>query len=107
MNGGRLLTAGLTEPRRSDPTAPATTARRDRDGWRIDGGKELVPAAQVAHTMLFPPVDDADVGLFLVDLNAEVSTFGPRDDHGEPQADVFLNGAAVSGRTDFPATAPR
>ena len=26
VNGSRLLTAGLTEPGRSDPTAPATTA---------------------------------------------------------------------------------
>ena len=54
VNGNRLLTAALAEPGRSDPTAPATTAHRDRDGWRIDGSKELVPAAQVAHTMLIP-----------------------------------------------------
>jgi 3-oxocholest-4-en-26-oyl-CoA dehydrogenase beta subunit len=59
VNGNRLLTAGLTEPGRSDPTAPATTARRDGDGWRIDGSKELVPAAQVADTMVIPAaVDD-------------------------------------------------
>ena len=31
VNGSLLLTAGLTEPGRSDPTAPATTARRDGD----------------------------------------------------------------------------
>ena len=31
VNGSRLLTAGLTEPGRSDPTAPATTAHRDGD----------------------------------------------------------------------------
>lgn len=35
VNGNRLLTAGLTEPGRFDPTAPATTARRDGSGWRI------------------------------------------------------------------------
>ena len=54
VNGSRLLTAGLTEPARSDPTAPATTARRDGTGWRLDGRKELVPAAQIAHTVLIP-----------------------------------------------------
>src|SRR6202022_3094443 len=47
VSGGRLLTAGLAEPGRSDPTAPATTAHRDGEGWRIEGTKELVPAAQV------------------------------------------------------------
>src|SRR4051795_7257251 len=32
LSGDRLLTAGLSEPGRSDPTAPATTARHDGDG---------------------------------------------------------------------------
>ena len=43
-------------PSRAAPTrrAPATTARRDGDGWRLDGTKELVPAAQLAHTILVP-----------------------------------------------------
>src|SRR4051794_17032021 len=55
LSGDRLLTAGLSEPGRSDPTAPATTARHDRDGrWRIDGSKELVPAAQIAYTIIVP-----------------------------------------------------
>src|ERR1700733_983696 len=89
VNGNRLLTAALAEPGRSDPTAPATTAHRDRDGWRIDGSKELVPAAQVAHTILIPAtVDDDDVGLFILDLTAPGVEIRP-------------------ARTDFPATAPR
>jgi alkylation response protein AidB-like acyl-CoA dehydrogenase len=99
VNGGRLLTAGLAEPRRSDPTAPATTARRDRDSWRIDGSKELVPAAQVAHTMLVPAVDDDGVGVFMLDLNAEGVELRPvTTTNGEPHADVFLDGAVVSGQ---------
>ncbi len=49
VDGSRLLTAGLSEPGRSDPTKPATTARRDGDRWRLDGSKELVPAAQIAR----------------------------------------------------------
>ena len=99
VTGSRLLTAGLAEPRRSDPTAPATTARRDRDGWRIDGSKEMVPATQVAHTMLVPAVDDDGVGVFMVDLNADGVELRPvTTTNGEPHADVFLNGAVVSGR---------
>jgi len=99
VTGSRLLTAGLAEPRRSDPTAPATTARRDRDGWRIDGSKEMVPAAQVAHTMLVPAVDDDGVGVFMVDLNADGVELRPvTTTNGEPHADVFLDGAVVSGQ---------
>ena len=99
VTGSRLLTAGLAEPRRSDPTVPATTARRDRDGWRIDGSKEMVPAAQVAHTMLVPAVDDDGVGVFMVDLNADGVELRPvTTTNGEPHADVFLDGAVVSGR---------
>jgi len=99
VTGSRLLTAGLAEPRRSDPTVPATTARRDRGGWRIDGSKELVPAAQVAHTMLVPAIDDDGVGVFMVDLNADGVELRPvTTTNGEPHADVFLNGAVVSGR---------
>ena len=99
VTGSRLLTAGLAEPRRSDPTAPATTARRDRDDWRIDGSKEMVPAAQVAHTMLVPAVDDDGVGVFMVDLNADGVELRPvTTTNGEPHADVFLDGAVVSGQ---------
>jgi len=104
VNGSRLLTAGLTEPGRSDPTAPATTARRDGAGWRIDGSKELVPAAQVAQTILIPAaVDDGDVGLFLVEVAADGVAVQPATTtNGEPHADVFLDGAAVSGEDRLP-----
>jgi alkylation response protein AidB-like acyl-CoA dehydrogenase len=102
--GSRLLTAGLTEPGRSDPTNPATTAQRDGSGWRLDGTKELVPAAQVAHTMLITAtLDDGEVGLFLLDANAAGVDIRPAaTTNGEPHADVFLNGAVVSGEDRLP-----
>jgi alkylation response protein AidB-like acyl-CoA dehydrogenase len=99
VDGSRLLTAGLTEPRRSDPTAPATVAQRNGTGWRLDGTKELVPAAQIADTMLIPAtLDDGDVGVFLVDAHADGVDIQPAvTTHGEPHADVNLDGALVSG----------
>src|SRR5262249_7806056 len=72
--GNRILTAGLQEPGRSDPANPATAARRDGPNWRLDGAKELVAAAQLAHTVLIPAsIDDGmdgDVGLFLLATDA-------------------------------------
>ena len=99
VNGSRLLTAALTEPGRSDPTDPATTAQRAGSGWRLDGTKELVPAAQVAHTMLITAkVDDGDIGLFLLDAHVDGVDIRPAvTTNGEPHADVILDGAVVSG----------
>jgi alkylation response protein AidB-like acyl-CoA dehydrogenase len=94
----------LTEPGRSDPTAPATTAHRDGDRWRLDGRKELVPAAQIAHAMLITAeVDDGDFDLFLLDANAQGVDIRPAaTTNGEPHADVFLDGAVVSGEDRLP-----
>ncbi|OBJ59694.1 acyl-CoA dehydrogenase family protein [Mycobacterium asiaticum] len=96
--GKRILTAALTEPGRSDPTRPATTARRDGPNWRLDGVKELVPAAQLADTVLIPArTDDGDVGLFLLATDANGVDIRPaKTTHREPHADVSLDGATVS-----------
>jgi 3-oxocholest-4-en-26-oyl-CoA dehydrogenase beta subunit len=104
VKGDSILTAGLTEPGRSDPTVPATTALRDGNGWRLDGTKELVPAAQIAHTVVVPAtLDDGDVGLFLIDTNADGVEIRPAvTTNGEPHADVFLDSAAVSDGNRLP-----
>jgi len=96
--GTRILSAGLAEPGRSDPTNPATTARRDGTNWRLDGTKELVPAAQLADTVVIPAItDDAEVGLFLVPTDAHGVEVRPvSTTNHEPHADVFLDGAIVS-----------
>jgi 3-oxocholest-4-en-26-oyl-CoA dehydrogenase beta subunit len=98
VTGGRILTAGLAEPGRSDPAAPSTTAHRDDNGWRLAGAKELVPAAQLAHAMLVPArTDDGDVGLFVLDMTAPGIEVRPAiTTNGEPHADVFLDGAVIS-----------
>jgi 3-oxocholest-4-en-26-oyl-CoA dehydrogenase beta subunit len=98
IGGERILSAALTEPGRSDPTTPQTTARRDGDGWRLDGAKELVPAAQIAHAILVPAtLDDGDVGLFLLDTSVDGVDIRPVvTTDGEPHADISLDGAMVS-----------
>ncbi len=101
IDGTRILTAGLQEPGRSDPTTPVTTARRDGATWRLDGTKELVPSAQLADTVLIPAsIDDGtdgDVGLFLLATDARGVDIRPvTTTTREPHADVFLDGAIVS-----------
>jgi 3-oxocholest-4-en-26-oyl-CoA dehydrogenase beta subunit len=104
VDGSRILTAGLTEPGCSNPTVPATTARRDGTGWRLAGTKELVPAVQIAHTMLITAeVDHGDIGLFLLDANADGVEIRPAvTTNGEPHADVIVDGAVVSGEDRLP-----
>ncbi|WP_156688895.1 acyl-CoA dehydrogenase family protein [Mycobacterium sp. Marseille-P9652] len=96
--GSRILTAGLQEPNRSDPFSPSTTARRDGPNWRLEGVKELVPAAQIADTVLVPAsTDEGDVALFLVGTDARGVEVRPvATTNREPHADVLLDGATVS-----------
>ncbi len=98
VSGARILSAGLQEPGRSDPMSPSTTAFRDGLNWRLDGAKELVPAAQLADTILIPAtIDDGDVGLFLLPAGARGVEIRPvATTNREPHADVFLDGAIVS-----------
>jgi 3-oxocholest-4-en-26-oyl-CoA dehydrogenase beta subunit len=107
--GERVLTAGLAEPGRSDPTsAPATKARRDGPNWRLDGAKELVPAGQLAETVLVPATtDDGDwtsrEGVFLLSTDAPGVEIRPvATTNREPSADVFLDGAIVSAQDRLP-----
>jgi alkylation response protein AidB-like acyl-CoA dehydrogenase len=88
------LTAGLSEPDNSDPTAPRTTARRDRDVWRLDGTKLLVPAAQLADAVVVAAGTDDGPALFVVDADADGVDVAPvRTTNGEPHADIALTGA--------------
>jgi alkylation response protein AidB-like acyl-CoA dehydrogenase len=110
LDATRILTAGLHESGRSDPTNPATTARRDGPNWRLDGAKELVPAAQLADTIVIPATTDdgglGAVGLFLLAADGRGVDIRPTaTTTREPHADVFLDGATVSAadRLEGPA----
>src|SRR5271156_3749072 len=106
IDATRILTAGLQEPGRSDPAGPATTAHRDGANWRLDGTKELVPAAQLADTVLIPAsTDGGDVGLFLLATDAPGVEIRPVETtNREPCADVFLDGAVVSAEDQLHGT---
>jgi alkylation response protein AidB-like acyl-CoA dehydrogenase len=98
IDGTRILSAGLHEPGRSDPTRPATTARRDGATWRLDGIKELVSFGQLADTLLIPAtIDDGETVLFLLPTDSSGVEIRPvTTTNREPHADVFLDGARVA-----------
>lgn len=92
--GQTVLTAALTEPGVSDPRRPATTARQDGTSWRLDGSKDLVPAGQLADTVIVSAVDEHGPALFLVDSHSAGVRFTPAETtDGEPVADLDLTGA--------------
>lgn len=104
VNGSRILTAGLTEPGRSDVAVPKTAARRDGSGWRLDGAKDLVPAAQLADAVVIPAVtDDAEVALFVVDTQSPgVSITEVETSSGQPCGDLTLVGVGVAEADRIP-----
>ncbi len=68
--GTVILTAALADAQSSEPSAPATQARRDGSGWIVDGEKHFVPAADLAARILVPATISDGVGIFLVDPRA-------------------------------------
>ena len=85
------------------PAAPTPPDRRRRRDATATAGastarKELVPAAQLAHTILVPAsLDDGAVGVFLVDADSDGVEIRPVvTTNGEPHADVILDGAAAN-----------
>jgi alkylation response protein AidB-like acyl-CoA dehydrogenase len=90
-DGSVILTGALAEPGVSDPIAPRTSARPDGDVWRLQGTKELVPAAQLASAVVVSATASDGPGLFVVDTGSEgVTTTPVRTTNGEPFADVEL-----------------
>ncbi len=96
VEGAVFLTAALDEPGAASPEAPAATAARDGDGWRITGEKCLVPAAHVAERVLLTARAEAGVGLFLVDPGAAgVTRTAQVGTTGDPRLDLAFEGVAV------------
>ena len=64
--GEALLAAALAEDLDAAPAHPATTARREAEGWSLDGAKTTDPAGPVAGLFLVPATTDEGVRVFLV-----------------------------------------
>jgi hypothetical protein len=76
IDGSALLTAALVEEGDESGLAPPRTrARRDGDGFRLDGEKGFVPALHLAARVLVPALlDDGTTAVFLVDPAAPGAT---------------------------------
>ncbi|MGI9419669.1 MAG: acyl-CoA dehydrogenase family protein, partial [Geminicoccaceae bacterium] len=77
---------GITEAEAgSDVAAIRTTARKVRDGWRLNGGKLWIHNAPVAELGAVLAKTDPEAGhrgmsIFLVDLHADGVTRGPKEE---------------------------
>ncbi|MCZ6463373.1 MAG: acyl-CoA/acyl-ACP dehydrogenase [Proteobacteria bacterium] len=100
VDGSAVLSAGLVELEADDPMDPATTAKRDGDGWRLEGRKSLVPAGLRAARILVPArSDDGRIGVFLVDPeSAGVERTSQQCTDRQPYCQLALSGTAVTER---------
>lgn len=96
---GAVLSAALEEPAGFDPARPRTLARRDGSGWRLDGEKTCVPAAQQARAILVPARtgdSPGSVAVFVVEPGAAGTKLerqtGP---NREPLSQLTLSGVRV------------
>ena len=90
--GGRsLLTVALAEDLDAAPEHPATTARREAEGWTLDGTKTTVPAGPVAGLFAVTASTDEGVRVFLVHP----------DDSGVTVLPQRLSDGDVAGRLEL------
>jgi alkylation response protein AidB-like acyl-CoA dehydrogenase len=98
IDGSDLLTVALHETIEvTVPSVPATVAAPDGDGWRLEGVKCFVVAADRAARMLVPArTGEAASAVFLVDPQADGVTLEREVAvNGEPQWTVRLDGVTV------------
>jgi alkylation response protein AidB-like acyl-CoA dehydrogenase len=96
ISGDLILTAALVEVG-TEPAKPTTTARREGDGWRLDGVKICVPAGLSAGRILVPAATgEGTVGVFIVDPKATGVKLERQDVTNEiPEARLELSGVVV------------
>jgi alkylation response protein AidB-like acyl-CoA dehydrogenase len=94
--GDVIVTGALLEAAPCDPEMPTTTARRDGDGWRLQGTKQFVPAAHIARRILLFAATETGTGCFLVDPDAAgVTILRHEMSSGQPLFTVDLSDARV------------
>jgi alkylation response protein AidB-like acyl-CoA dehydrogenase len=104
--GEVVLSGTLVESGTADPAEPVSEARREGDGWVIDGKLQRVPAALRAKRLLVPARVEGGVGLFLVDPKADGVLATPQVlTHREQVHDLVLAGVHVSNEDVLPVAA--
>lgn len=96
--GDEIVTAAFEELGGGRPEQPATTATAAGDGYRLQGEKVCVPAADVASAILVTAsTSPQSAGAFLVDPRAAgVSLERQISTHGEPVFQLTLDGVEVA-----------
>ena len=99
--GTTIATAALIELGGNEAWEPTTTARRNGNGWRLDGVKVCVPAADLAAVILVPAMTPDGVAVFLVDPKAAgVSIQAQVLTNAEPHGRLALTGVAAELMVD-------
>lgn len=103
--GEVVLSAALAEAT-GGWLAPATTARRHRGAWRLDGEKSTVPAGMMADRVLVPATTPDGVELFWLDPAGAGVERRPQDvTGGDRRAALVLRDAAVEESDRLPGGA--
>jgi alkylation response protein AidB-like acyl-CoA dehydrogenase len=88
---GELLLSGAFHP------GSVVTARRDADGFALDGRRVQVPCAQLAKRVLLPAILDGETAVFLLDPEAQgVQLEGAETSRHERVFTLTLRGAKVA-----------
>ncbi len=99
-SGETILTAALMELDSTDPNRPTTRAERTSSGYRLTGGKTLVPAGMQAERILVSASTDGSergAGLFWLTPGANgVRLETQESSDGQAYAYLALEGAEVS-----------
>ena len=96
-SGAKVVTIALVETL-GDPYAPSTTARRDGDGWVLEGEKICVPVGTYADAFLVSAqISDSEAGVFLVPAAASgLSREEQPTITYAPESTLTLSGVRVS-----------
>jgi len=91
LAGGELVLSGAFHP------GEAVVARRDADGFALDGRCVQVPGADLAKRVLVPASLEGETAVFLLDPQAQGATLrGSRSSRGEQIFELTLQAARVA-----------
>ncbi|HKK52033.1 MAG TPA: acyl-CoA dehydrogenase family protein [Myxococcota bacterium] len=93
--GRQVLTAAIIEGE-TPIESPTTRATREGSGWRIDGAKAFVPAAEIADRILVSATTDEGTTVFLVERESVgLSLEALATTSGMPESMMTLDGVRV------------